>query len=459
MCCRYSTSIISALLFLLLVIVGDVFATEDRHRALQQQLLIEPANKDMYVDGSGEGATSAASSSLKGGDTVDYKDFTTPLAKVKFIHTGNGYEVSIHMKTDCKAVREPKKMKRYFNTSDIDLLNSNLIGPDEIIVQFEGASLQAAVAKLRDPTVCNEYQTLFQVPKTGSYRLKVARLRSNWDAVRGDDLYEDMPMRYELILDTLIDDNLKMYAPEPCSNNDVTGYWVSNSHYHVLKEEIKVTKRCSNKSQNRGVSLTTHIPISDYHMQEQCATDIENFAWNRKICLKSYLHSRDGSGEIVSLKNDNVTHTRPSQSKNKNWFLGRKILFVGDSHIQGLSDLFFNQVCQDKRVHEVKKELQIELDSNIQSVVDYYNVMYTKDDSDKYVKKLRYCRSMYDENKNFDDCVLFEELKEARRRRDLEMCIKANPGSCCCFCCFFFSSFSHVIIFLYQYFGVTLPYI
>ena len=67
MCCRYSTSIISALLFLLLVIVGDVFATEDRHRALQQQLLIEPANKDMYVDGSGEGATSAASSSLKGG--------------------------------------------------------------------------------------------------------------------------------------------------------------------------------------------------------------------------------------------------------------------------------------------------------------------------------------------------------------------------------------------------------
>lgn len=51
----------------------------------------------------------------------------------------------------------------------------------------------------------------------------------------GDNFYQDRKMRYELILDTLIDDNLKLYIPEPCSNNVVTGYWVSNSQYHVLK--------------------------------------------------------------------------------------------------------------------------------------------------------------------------------------------------------------------------------
>ena len=174
--------------------------------------------------------------------------------------------------------------------------------------------------------------------------------------------------------------------------------------------------------------MTTHIPISIYHISEKCASDIENFAWNRKICLKSYVHARDGAGEIVSLRNVNVTNTRPSQEKNQNWFLGRKILFVGDSHIQGLSDLFFNQVCQDKRVHEVKKELTIELDSDIQSVVDYYNVMYRREDNDRYLKKLKYCRSMYMENGNFDDCVLFEEFKDKRKRRDLEKCIKANAG-------------------------------
>ena len=44
-----------------------------------------------------------------------------------------------------------------------------------------------------------------------------------------------MKMKYELILDTLIDNNLGLYAPEPCSNDVVTGYWVSNSQYHVLK--------------------------------------------------------------------------------------------------------------------------------------------------------------------------------------------------------------------------------
>ena len=229
-----------------------------------------------------------------------------------------------------------------------------------------------------------------------------------------------------------------------------------------IAEGIKVNMRCSNKSQYRGISLTTHIPISAYHINDQCATDVENFSWNRKICSKSYVHARDGAGEIVNLRSSNVTHTRPSQEKNKQWFLGRKILFVGDSHLLGLSDLFLNQVCQDKRVHEVKKELTIELDSNIQSVVDYYNVMYTKEDSDRYLKKLKYCRSMYEENGNFDDCVLFEQFKDARRKRDLETCIKANIGTfyyvcvyvCMCACIMDNSSSFSIRLTIYYFFRV-----
>ena len=127
----------------------------------------------------------AFSSSTRSGNTVDYKDFTTPLAKVKFMHTNRGYEVSIHVNSDCNELEGAQVMSKYFNVSDIDLLNNNLIGPDEIIVQFEGASLQATVARLRTPEICNEYHALFQVPQPGSYRLKVARLRSKWDASRG----------------------------------------------------------------------------------------------------------------------------------------------------------------------------------------------------------------------------------------------------------------------------------
>lgn len=125
------TLILSALLLLLLVSVEDVHAHEDMKRSLQQ-FLMEPANKEKYVDGFG--GSTAASASLRGGDTVDYKDFTTPQAKVKFMHTGRGYEVNIHVNTDCNELRGAQKMNKYFNASDIDLLNSNLIGPDEIIV-------------------------------------------------------------------------------------------------------------------------------------------------------------------------------------------------------------------------------------------------------------------------------------------------------------------------------------
>ena len=183
-CIRWCyTLIFSAVLLLLLVSVEDVHAHEDVERSLLQ-FPIEPANKEKYVNGFGQGT--ASTSSLRGGDTVDYKDFTTPIAKVKFMHTGRGYEVSIHVNTDCNELTGSAIMRRYFNASDIDLLNSNLIGPDEIIIQFEGASLQAAVARLRSPEVCNEYHALFQVPQSGSYRLKVARLRSNWDASRGE---------------------------------------------------------------------------------------------------------------------------------------------------------------------------------------------------------------------------------------------------------------------------------
>ena len=80
-------------------------------------------------------------------------------------------------------------------------------------------------------------------------------------------------MRYELILDTLIDDNLKLYAPEPCNNNIITGYWVSNLQYHVLKGKINkpifIFVRCStNASFQHGLSV--HIYISIEHLSINC---------------------------------------------------------------------------------------------------------------------------------------------------------------------------------------------
>ena len=51
---------------------------------------------------------------------------------------------------------------RLFNDTDLLLLDEHQIGPDEIIVQFEGASVQAQVARTNDN--CREYFAMFQVP-------------------------------------------------------------------------------------------------------------------------------------------------------------------------------------------------------------------------------------------------------------------------------------------------------
>ena len=90
-------------------------------------------------------------------------------------------------------------MSQNFNdTEDIELMKKNRIGPDEIIVQLEGNTMQAKVA--RTINYCNLYDAYFQVPVGGVYFLKIIRLRQDYNAIKY--VHEFPAMEYGVLLET-----------------------------------------------------------------------------------------------------------------------------------------------------------------------------------------------------------------------------------------------------------------
>lgn len=63
-------------------------------------------------------------------------------------------------------------LKVFENPADINMVMTNKIGPDEIIVQLEGNTLQTQIAY--STNLCNEYKALFQLPLGGIHALKVS---------------------------------------------------------------------------------------------------------------------------------------------------------------------------------------------------------------------------------------------------------------------------------------------
>ena len=103
----------------------------------------------------------------------------------------------------------------------------NHIGPDEVIVQLEGTSMQSLVAK--SSNFCNSYYSLFQIPREGVYRLKVVRLRKDFLAIKEIDAFPVMD--YEVLVDALIPVQLYKHIPTPCHKKSPTnGYWISNTN-------------------------------------------------------------------------------------------------------------------------------------------------------------------------------------------------------------------------------------
>ena len=110
------------------------------------------------------------------------------------------------------------------NETDLRTIFDAKLGPDEIVIQLLGASLQTQIAWSID--FCGKYYAYFQVPQQGDYRMKVFRLRQHYYALR------EIPDFAKMKADVWIDDNIPTittrYVPTGCTDMNVNGYWVSN---------------------------------------------------------------------------------------------------------------------------------------------------------------------------------------------------------------------------------------
>ena len=73
-------------------------------------------------------------------------------------------------------------------------------------------------------------------------------------------------------------------------------------------------------------------------VEQGCANDVTLYTWNHKIC-----HGK-GKGAIDG---DYVEYRHPNATEmSLEWFKKKKILFIGDSHMEGLVSLFAEHVCR-----------------------------------------------------------------------------------------------------------------
>ena len=94
---------------------------------------------------------------------------------ISFNRLTNGYKVVIEIKRSCSGPRS-LMIKHFFGQDALILmLQRQRIGPDEIFIQLEGASIQTVIAHADD--FCGKYFAILQVPRSGIYRLKISRTR------------------------------------------------------------------------------------------------------------------------------------------------------------------------------------------------------------------------------------------------------------------------------------------
>ena len=135
--------------------------------------------------------------------------------------------------------------ERFFkNETDLKTIFDAKLGPDEIVVQLLGASLQTQIAWSID--FCGKYYAYFQVPQQGDYRMKIFRLRQHYYALR------EIPDFAKMKADVWVDDSLPSvntrYVPMGCADMNVNGYWVANPtvsvNSNILKKPLTMHPIC-----------------------------------------------------------------------------------------------------------------------------------------------------------------------------------------------------------------------
>ena len=272
---------------------------------------------------------------------------------IQLFKTETTYSVSILINKLC-----PTDLRyKYFNESDIYLLNKARIGPDEILVFLEGPSIQVEVAASEN--FCNKYHAYFQIPLSGAYRIKVVHLRGDYSA-SANRLFFYPKFNYEVLIDELLPkEYFSLLIPRPCSPlsifdtsypiHAINGYWVSSEN-NLTVDPIYLGHSCSGEipSNKEFKLMTTHVRLAESDKSNNgCSEEITEFKWNRRICAykkkPQLIQDNDLIAEYVDM--DHPLKTDMS-STNHDFSKDKAILFVGGIHIRSLGELFLKEVCK-----------------------------------------------------------------------------------------------------------------
>lgn len=264
---------------------------------------------------------------------------------IEFMRIETGYRVSIDILKSCYGL----PASSLFNRSDWLLFEAERIGPDEIIVQLEGASLQTVVA--RSENFCNQYYAIFQIPQKGKYRLKINRIRTNYEAVK---LIPRFPiMDLDVFLDQALPFDLLPGKSARCSAGSRDGYWLSFGQNQISRTPLSMNVACAGVAEARGLpTVTTFIKVSDsvgtMTSKINCSNDVNTYHWKKNKCFtpdyyRTFNDSSEGMNHtIVDVSGNGLTDLTNDHRD----FVNKSILFVGDSHMRGLAELFMVNECE-----------------------------------------------------------------------------------------------------------------
>lgn len=279
--------------------------------------------------------------------TSDQENVLIELSK-----NSGGYKVAIDFSRQCgdfdgivtKHFSDSTYQEPFFSA-----LKDNRIGPDEIVVQLEGTTVQSLIAKTLN--YCSSYYALFQIPREGIYRLKVLRLRKEFTAVKEIDSF---PMiDYEVFVDKLVSTFLRRHIPAPCHRQSpMNGYWIANSNPLSIAP-IQIMRPECDTPPLMLPNFTTYVMADRKLASSHCVQDVHLWWDNREDCLIRYRTNTFSADEDVESYDDDggkpisvSWNFERNLTSNGAFFLGKKIIFIGDSHMRGFADLFLRRVCQ-----------------------------------------------------------------------------------------------------------------
>lgn len=251
------------------------------------------------------------------------------IAHVEINHVSDLYQVVIKMsERNC----DSDKNVNFLGKSKDEYLSKLQLqqGPDEIVVEIEGISLQSFIPSYHG---CGEYRTSFPITRQGAYHVNIFRTRSNWNG-----LVEDKEKYEQMTLDSIVSawrwfkPSVQDTISDRCIFTAAGGTWVLNkqdtsmafNHFHHL-DLANATHPyiLTHDNADNFLSSPVYVNVSSTAHSNKCANDVNQYHWVPHGCGWKFFTPEDAQAVLK----------------------GRSLAIVGDSHARVLGNSLLRYAC------------------------------------------------------------------------------------------------------------------